>query len=104
MQGYFADAYHFLPNKNTKPVYIGTHFSDFAQDFLLYLLSFNKNFFNDIKELGARDEFTMNFCDKNTIFALYKGSKIKDELKGCENYELFSFEDKRIYCFLHALI
>lgn len=46
----------------------------------------------------------VNFCDKNTIFALYKGSKIKDELKGCENYELFSFEDKRIYCFLHALI
>ena len=63
MQGYFADAYHFLPNKNTMPIYIGTHFCEFAQEFLLHLLSFDRDFFKTL-EIGARDEFTMAFCDR----------------------------------------
>ena len=63
MQGYFADAYHFLPNKNTMPIYIGTHFCEFAQEFLLHLLSFDRGFFKHL-EIGARDEFTMAFCDR----------------------------------------
>lgn len=63
MQGWFAHSYHFLPPKNILPVFVGTHFTGYIQQYLLYLLACYPRYFEG-KTIGCRDLYTLEFCSK----------------------------------------
>lgn len=63
MQGWFAHSYYFLPPKNILPVFVGTHFTKYVQQYLLYLLACYPHYFDD-KTIGCRDLYTLEFCRK----------------------------------------
>ena len=63
MQGWFAHTYDFLPPKNILPIFIGAHFTDYIQSYLLYLLARCPYYFDD-KTIGCRDLYTLEFCQK----------------------------------------
>ena len=44
----------------------------------------------------------VNFYDENSLFLLYKGSRLEEELESLKNYEIFEYE-KRKYCFFSPL-
>lgn len=66
MQGWFSYSYAFLPSKSIVPIWVGTHFTIETQDFLRKVLSINPNYFSNT-EIGCRDLFTYNFCERNGI-------------------------------------
>ncbi len=63
MQGWFAHSYHFLPPRNILPIFVGTHFTEHIQKYLLYLLACYPRYF-DNKTIGCRDLYTLEFCQK----------------------------------------
>lgn len=70
MQGWFSHSYDFLPPKNILPVFIGTHFTNFIQQYLIYLLARNPHYFDD-KTIGCRDLYTLEFCQKLGLDAYF---------------------------------
>ncbi len=66
MQGWFALSYDFLPLSNILPVFVGTHFTAEAQNFLKHFIARFPHYFKD-KECGCRDVFTFNFLQKMGI-------------------------------------
>lgn len=65
MQGFFCNTNtdYFLPISNKiLSVFVGTHFTAQAQDFLKHIV-FRSSYFSD-KEIGCRDKFTLEFCQK----------------------------------------
>ncbi|ARJ57287.1 polysaccharide pyruvyl transferase family protein [Campylobacter cuniculorum] len=66
MQGWFALSYDFLPPSNILPVFVGTHFTAYAQNFLKHFIARFPHYFKD-KECGCRDVFTLNFLQKMGI-------------------------------------
>ena len=63
MQGWFALTYDFLPPANVLPVFVGTHLTAASQSFLKHFIARFPNYFKD-KEIGCRDKFTLEFCQK----------------------------------------
>lgn len=64
MQGWFAHSAFSMPNSLMLPVYIGMHFTESFQRFLEKLLVFEPKYFS---EVGCRDLYTMQFCEKMGI-------------------------------------
>lgn len=70
MQGWFSHSYDFLPPKNILPIFVGTHFTNSVQQYLIYLLARNPHYFND-KTIGCRDLYTLEFCQKLGLDAYF---------------------------------
>lgn len=63
MQGWFALTYDFLPPVNVLPVFVGTHLTAASQSFLKHFIARFPHYFKN-KEVGCRDKFTLEFCQK----------------------------------------
>lgn len=63
MQGYFSLSNNFLPPPSVLCVFIGTHFNPQAMNFIQFFNAHFPQYFKN-KELGCRDLFTLNFCQK----------------------------------------
>lgn len=61
MQGWFSHSRYFIPNNNTLPVFVGTHFASEIYNFIQRFISFYPWFFKD-KQIGCRDFETLRFC------------------------------------------
>lgn len=61
MQGWFAHSTHFIPNNETLPIFVGTHFSQEIYKFLGYFNAYYPWFFEN-KTIGCRDLSTLEFC------------------------------------------
>lgn len=61
MQGWFSHSKYFIPNNNTLPVFVGTHFAPEIYNFMQRFISFYPWFFKD-KQIGCRDFETLRFC------------------------------------------
>lgn len=66
MQGWFSHSCDFLPNENLLAVFLGTHFKKETQNFIIDVINHFPNYFSG-KEIGCRDKFTLNFCQKHDI-------------------------------------
>lgn len=66
MQGWFSHNNLFWPSPLILPVFVGTHFSLPAQRFVLRLLEYAPNIRRSI-EIGCRDLFTLEFCNRAGI-------------------------------------
>lgn len=88
MQGWFALTYDFIPPANVLPVFVGTHLTAQAQNFLKHFIARFNNYFKD-KELGCRDKFTLQFCKKMGIKSYFSRCLTltlpKRELKNTQN-------------------
>ena len=60
MQGWFSHSLNFLPNQHIKPVWVGTHFDKYTQNFLKELVCVKR--VNPELEIGCRDLYTQKFC------------------------------------------
>ncbi len=63
MQGWFAHSIHCIPNNETLSVFVGTHFATSFHKFLQYFISYYPWYFEN-KEIGCRDLYTLEFCQK----------------------------------------
>lgn len=71
MQGWFAQTTSFLPiNSKILSVFVGTHFAKQAQNFLKYLVVRCPYYFSN-KEIGCRDKYTLEFCQKMGLEAYF---------------------------------
>ena len=70
MQGWFAHNYSFLPPKNLLPVFVGTHFSEYIQKYLLFVLARCPTYFQN-KSIGCRDLYTLEFCQSLGLNAYF---------------------------------
>lgn len=61
MQGWFSHSKYFIPNNNTLPVFVGTHFAPGIYNFMQRFINFYPWFFKD-KQIGCRDFETLRFC------------------------------------------
>ena len=61
MQGWFAHSYHFIPNNQTLPIFVGTHFTDSIHAFLEFFITYYPWYFSD-KSIGCRDLNTLMYC------------------------------------------
>ena len=68
MQGWFSHTSNFLPNNKILPVYVGTHFCEKAHNLLesVFNSKEGKTFTQNL-EIGCRDNFTLEFCRKNSV-------------------------------------
>lgn len=64
-QGWFSHTYDFMPLQNILPVFIGTHLISKSQTFISRLNRKSGYFKN--REVGCRDGFTLDFCQKQNI-------------------------------------
>jgi hypothetical protein len=65
MQGWFSHSYNSFPAGNFVPLWMGTHFYQGIQPFIVRLLAMCPDYFKS--EVGCRDLFTLKFCRKNKI-------------------------------------
>lgn len=70
MQGWFSHSYDFLPPKSILPIFVGTHFTNSVQQYLIYLLARSPHYFDD-KTIGCRDLYTLEFCQKLGLDAYF---------------------------------
>lgn len=65
MQGWFSfdNCYSFMPNNNIFPLYLGTHFTEKAQEKFIKFLEKNPDYLKD-KTFGCRDLVTKEFFEK----------------------------------------
>lgn len=70
MQGWFSHSYDFLPPKDILPIFVGTHFTNSVQQYLIYLLARSPHYFDD-KTIGCRDLYTLEFCQKLGLDAYF---------------------------------
>ena len=63
MQGYFSLSNNFLPPPSLLCVFIGTHFNPSAMNFIQFFNAHFPHYFKN-KDLGCRDNFTLEFCQK----------------------------------------
>lgn len=61
MQGWFAHSFHFLPNNQTLPIFVGTHFTDSIRIFLENIIVYYPWYFSN-KSIGCRDLNTLMYC------------------------------------------
>ena len=61
MQGWFAHSFHFLPNNQTLPIFVGTHFTDSIRIFLENIIAYYPWYFSN-KFVGCRDLDTLMYC------------------------------------------
>ncbi|MCX2716587.1 polysaccharide pyruvyl transferase family protein [Helicobacter sp. MIT 21-1697] len=61
MQGWFAYSIHCMPNNETLPIFVGTHFATSFHKTLQYFISYYPWYFEH-KEIGCRDLYTLEFC------------------------------------------
>lgn len=61
MQGWFAHSFHFLPNNQTLPIFVGTHFADSIRIFLENIITYYPWYFSN-KSVGCRDLNTLMYC------------------------------------------
>lgn len=61
MQGWFSHSSHFIPNNETLPIFVGTHFTQEIYKFLEYFNAYYPWFFKN-KTIGCRDLSTLEFC------------------------------------------
>jgi hypothetical protein len=69
MQSWFAKntlGWSFIPNDKILPIWVGTHFTNITQNFLKYLMVFNREWFYS-QEFGCRDHFTLKFLQKHNV-------------------------------------
>lgn len=66
MQGWFSYSLNFLPSKNILPVYVGTHLNILAQDVIQRIMCVDPLFLREV-EIGCRDLYTYDFCQKLKI-------------------------------------
>lgn len=66
MQAWFAHSPYFLPPADLTPLWVGTHFSESAQEFLRFVLARQSHYFQN-QTIGCRDLYTLNFCQKMGI-------------------------------------
>lgn len=66
MQGWFSHTIAFIPNRNITPIYIGTHFNKYIQNFISCYPFLLKN-----HEIGCRDLYTLNFLKSNGFNAYF---------------------------------
>ena len=70
MQGWFSHSYYFLPSAYILPIFVGTHFTSQTQKFLHFFLARYPYYFQN-KEIGCRDSFTLQFCQKYHITSYF---------------------------------
>ena len=58
MQGWFAHDFHFIPNNNILPIWIGTHIANHKKRFLAKFINYNPSYFANIT-IGCRDKNTV---------------------------------------------
>ncbi|MDR1245150.1 MAG: polysaccharide pyruvyl transferase family protein [Endomicrobium sp.] len=65
MQGWFSHTLSFMPSPKVLPVFVGTHFTHSAQQYLKSSSLFSHRFSK--VEIGCRDLTTLNFCKQHSI-------------------------------------
>ncbi|MBX7491452.1 polysaccharide pyruvyl transferase family protein [Helicobacter turcicus] len=70
MQGWFAHSNHFIPNNQTLPIFVGTHFTSEIHKFLEYFIAYYPFYFKN-KEIGCRDLWTLQFCQNKGLKAYF---------------------------------
>ncbi|WP_143000275.1 polysaccharide pyruvyl transferase family protein, partial [Helicobacter sp. CLO-3] len=103
MYGWF-ESFNFLPNQNLKSIFIGTHFTENAQNFLKRFLAYFPDYFDD-KEVGCRDIFTLEFLQKLGIKAYFSrcltSTLPKRKEKPTQTKVFFvGFDDKKLLSFI----